>query len=172
MTDASPAPAGPEVLWHVTMSADGFIAGPDDEMDWLPTGGLANPVAAGTAARVGAVLCGRRTWDMGNGPNGSGKVYGGAFDGPIFVMTRGAARGPNFLTGDLRAAVGTALAAAGGRDLLLLGAGLARSCVAVGLVDRLVLHVAPVLLGRGIRLYEGAERVALRGEVANLRYTF
>src|SRR4051812_42957882 len=116
-----------EVIWHVTMSVDGFVAGPNHEMDWMPGNGLANPVAAEVARSIGAVLCGRRLWDLGGGPNGTGKVYG-SFDGPFFVMTRGEAREPNFLTGDLRTAVGTALAAAEGRNLLVIGANLASSC--------------------------------------------
>ncbi|WP_238018587.1 dihydrofolate reductase family protein [Dactylosporangium sp. AC04546] len=170
------------VLWHVTMSLDGFIAGPRHEMDWMPDNEAENPVVPAVIASVGAVLCGRNTWDLVEGPrerDGAGAVYGGQFDGPVFVMTHRPEPGGPYLSGDLKTAVGTALAAAGGRDLLLIGAGLARTCVAAGLVDRLVVHVAPILLGEGVRLYEAVDRAPLRlveesraGQYVNLEYNF
>ena len=59
--------------------------------------------------------------------------------------------GVTFLTGDIGEAVATALAAAGGRNLEILGADLAGQCLRRGLVDEILVYVLPVLLGDGIR---------------------
>jgi dihydrofolate reductase len=58
-----------------------------------------------------------------------------------------------FLSGDVRDAVATALAAADGRDLLVLGANVADQCLEAGRVDEILIHVAPELLGDGVRLF-------------------
>ena len=55
------------------------------------------------------------------------------------------------LTGDIGAAVGTALDAAGGKDLEILGADVAGQCLQRGLVDEILVYVVPVLLGDGVR---------------------
>ena len=69
-----------------------------------------------------------------------------------------------FLTQDLATAVATAQVAAGNRDVGIFGASLTRQCLLAGLLDELVIHLAPVLLGDGVRLYggEGDPPVALR----------
>jgi dihydrofolate reductase len=58
-----------------------------------------------------------------------------------------------FLSCDVKEAVGTAVDAAAGRDVVLLGAHIARQCVVAGLVDELLVHVTPTLLGDGVRLF-------------------
>jgi dihydrofolate reductase len=87
--------------------------------------------------------------------------------------------GITLLSCDVAEAVETALAAADGRDLVLFGGAIGRQCVQRGLLDELYVHVAPVLLGDGVRLFEapGDEPVALErihdgdpGRVADLRY--
>jgi dihydrofolate reductase len=59
--------------------------------------------------------------------------------------------GVTFLTGDVGEAVATALEAAGGKNLEILGADLAGQCLQRGLVDEILVYVIPVLLGDGIR---------------------
>ncbi|HEY5785472.1 MAG TPA: dihydrofolate reductase family protein, partial [Microlunatus sp.] len=59
--------------------------------------------------------------------------------------------GVTFLTGTLAAAVATARAAAGGKDLEILGADLASQCLQLGLVDEVLVYVLPVLQGDGVR---------------------
>ncbi|TDE02576.1 dihydrofolate reductase family protein [Jiangella asiatica] len=156
-----------EVLWHVTMSVDGFIAGPDDDMDWVfeqPRPQADDDVVQ----RVGAVLSGRRSYDVGQRDAGkaNAEVFEGAWSGPEFVLTTHPPAGDpsrTFLSGDVRDAVATALAAADGRDLLVIGADVALQCVEAALVDELLVNVAPLLLGDGVRLYggPGRERVDL-----------
>ena len=67
-----------------------------------------------------------------------------------------------FVTGGIEAAAEQARAVAGGQDVLLAGGvSIAQQALAAGLVDEVVLHVTPVLLGRGVRLF-GPGQVSLR----------
>jgi dihydrofolate reductase len=169
-----------KVLWHVTMSLDGFIAGPDDSMDWMS--GYATTLADEVVRTTGAVLAGRRGYELGS--ERGAKAYGGAWTGPIFVLTHHPpATSPDpsitFLSDGIRAAVATGLAAAGGGNLVLFGASIARQGVEHGLVDEVLVHLVPVLLGDGLRLLElpggrpvTLERVGLgqSGQVTDLRF--
>ena len=75
--------------------------------------------------------------------------------GPFFVLTHEPPDPPDagvtFLSGDIGAAVTTALDAAGGKNLEILGADVAGQCLRRGLVDEILVYVMPVLLGDGIR---------------------
>lgn len=77
------------VLVHATMSLDGLIAGPDDAMDWVFE--YVEPSAADDEVikTTGAMLAGRRSYDVGKRDAGkeSGAPYGGAWTGPVFVLT-------------------------------------------------------------------------------------
>jgi dihydrofolate reductase len=144
------------------MSLDGFIAGPDDAMDWIfdfmaPNG----PAQAETAAATGAMLVGRRTDEVGSrmdasqerGASTSDDGY--PFSGSVFVLTHNPPDPPEpdvtYLTGDISEAVATALDAAGGKNVQVLGADVASQCLGRGLVDEIEVYVLPVLLGDGIR---------------------
>jgi hypothetical protein len=76
------------VICHHTMSVDGFIAGPDDSMEWVFSYGEATTLADGTMGRIGAILAGRRWYELAlerwDGVDG---IYGGAYEGPVFVLT-------------------------------------------------------------------------------------
>ena len=141
------------------MSLDGFIAGPGDSMDFGDGRALADFVApddfAEVASATGAMLVGRRTWEVGARMEAEkpGSVdY--PFSGPMFLLTHRPLEPPNpqvtILTGDIDAAVATALDAAGGKNLELLGADVAGQCLQRGLVDEILVYVLPVLLGDGI----------------------
>jgi dihydrofolate reductase len=144
-----------KVVWHVTMSLDGFIAGPGDAMDWVFRYVGPNPVADEVIARTGALLIGHRTYR--GAKTEAGKPYGGAWSGPMFVLTRDdpstAAPGFTFVRGDLTSVVAAAKAAAGTKDLVIFGANTAQQCLAAGLVDEILIHLAPLMLGDGIRLF-------------------
>src|SRR5256886_7524911 len=150
-----------KVLWHVTMSLDGFIAGPDDGMDWIARFADPNPVVDQVIQTIGAVLSGRRSYDVGRRPGlppEFRKVYGGAWNGPVFVLTHHAPDDEEdatitFLSGDIRSAVATALRAAEGKDLLIIGADLARQCIEAGVIYGILRQVAPHLVGRGVPLF-------------------
>ncbi len=106
-------------------------------------------------ASTGAVLGGRRGYDA----DPDARPYGGAWSGPIFVLTSHPGDAPpspdvTFLSCDIGDAVEKALAAAGGKNVELLGANIARQCATRGLVDELYVHLAPVMLGDGVRVFE------------------
>ena len=144
-----------KVVVNRSMSLDGFIAGPGDAMDWV--GEFIEPDAVGEiAAATGAMLVGRRTHEVGKRMQAAQPDSGDyPFDGPIFVLTHRPPDPPDpgitFLSGDIGEAVATALDAAGGKDLEILGADVASQALRRGLVDEILVYVTPVLLGDGIR---------------------
>jgi dihydrofolate reductase len=144
------------------MSLDGFIAGPGGAQDWV-FDFISNdaPWQREAAAATGAMIVGRRTVEVGErmeasndrGTASRGEEY--PFYGPIFVLTHQPPAPPDpdvtYLSGDIGEAVATALAAAGGKDLQILGADVAGQCLRRGLVDEITVYVLPVLLGDGTR---------------------
>src|SRR5215469_3005115 len=162
-----------KVVVNRAMSLDGFIAGPGDAQDWI-FDFMANnePWQKEAAAATGAMLIGRRTVEVGErmeasdqrGTESRGEGY--PFYGPIFVLTHQPPDPPDpevtYLTGDIGEAVATALAAAGGKDLQILGADVAAQCLRRGLVDEIVVQVLPVLLSDGIHFSApGLDRIDL-----------
>jgi len=146
-------------ICHHTISLDGYIAGPDDAMDWAFAHGRPTALADETMKRLGATLAGRRWYELAKERwNGVAGIYGGAYAGPVFVLTHSA---PNegadprirFISDGIERAVATAQSAAGEKDVGIFGASLSRQCVNARLLDEIVLHVAPVLLGGGVRLF-------------------
>lgn len=152
---------------YIASSLDGFIAGPGDDLSWLP-GADGEPVdEAGRHAEaitydaflgeVGALLLGRRTWDVVSGFEGWG--YG---DRPVLVATTRPLQPPRPTVrpvgGDVSALVQAARAAAGDGDVYLDGGALIRQALDAGLVDELVLTLVPVVLGEGHPLFAGAGR--------------
>ena len=149
-----------KVVVNRCMSLDGFIEGPGHSMDWGGGRALADFVApddfAEVAAATGAMLVGRRTWEVGDrmAAEEPGSIdY--PFSGPMFLLTHRPLDPPNpdvrILSGDIGEAVAVALAAAGDKDLEILGADVAGQCLRRGLVDEFLVYVMPVLLGDGIR---------------------
>jgi dihydrofolate reductase len=143
--------------------------------------------------RVGATVMGRRMFSGGSGPWAGDPNANGwwgdepPFGHPVFVLTHHA-REPlelegttfTFVTGGIESALEQAQAAAGGKDVLVAGGGsAAEQYVAAGLVDELQLHIVPLFLGDGVRLFErlGADppaleqaRVLSSPTVTHLRY--
>ena len=151
-----------KVVVNRAMSLDGFIAGPGDAQDWIFDFMVNDaPWQKEAAAATGAMLVGRRTVEVGErreadqerGTESKGEGY--PFSGPVFVLTHRPPDPPDpdvtYLSGDIAEAVATALDAAGGKDLQILGADVAGQCLRRGLVDEILVNVLPVLLGDGIR---------------------
>lgn len=138
-----------------------------------------NDVVEAAVARWGAVVMGRKMWSGGSGPWEDDPRADGWWGGeppfrvPVFVLTHHA-REPEvkastpieFVTAGIEVALGRALAAAGSRDVLVAGgASVAQQALATGLADELQLHVAPVLLGGGVRLFtDGVTATTLERE--------
>ena len=152
---------------YVTVSVDGYAAGPGDDLSrlhrWLDDAAPpdADPVAAELVERfrrAGAIVFGRRTWNAGQEPWGDDDV----FSSPVFVMTH-ESRPPEakndtvftFMSGEPIVALEAAQAAAGDDEVVIMGSPrTAQQFLRDGLVDELLLHVVPVLLGGGIRLFD------------------
>ena len=165
------------LIYSATMSLDGFIAGPGGDMQWLTkhlTG--ANPDADSLMDDIGALLVGANT-NSGDDPNaGTDKegAFGGEYAGPVVVLTHnppegwdadgGAGYGVRYAT-DLDSAVALSKELAGdSRYVNVLGADVARQLIEVGELDEVLMFVAPVLLGDGVRMFEhpGGTEVGLR----------
>lgn len=161
----------------LSLSLDGFVTGPDpDEVQPLGTGGdMLRPggerwMVDEVLAFSGAVVTGRRMYDH---------VHGGGeeppFKMPVFVSThrprevRVAGATTFTFVSDVASAVAQAKAAAGDKDVYIgSGASTADQALRLGLVDELNLHVEPVLLGSGTRLFAQVGRNPIRLERARL----
>ena len=174
------------VFVHTMMSLDGFIAGPDDDMSWVlrHAGNMPGAIVDEVIARTGAVLAGRRVYEVGRRmqrPEARG-LFEGRWRGPHFILTHAPPTDESdpshtFLSGDVRDAVARALTAADGRDVLALGANVVDQCLGAGLVDEILMHLVPELVGDGVRLFDDPTlRASLKtldvsasGELVNLR---
>jgi dihydrofolate reductase len=183
---------------HISISADGFVAGPDQSEenplgvggeglhDWIvplaawrdmhdKEGGEVNPssrIVEEARENIGAGLMGRNMF----GPIGGGDWGDGTWTGwwgddppyhcPVFVVTHHP-RDPvqmeggttyHFVTDGIESALARAKEAAGGKDVMLWGgAQVINQYLAAGLLDVLELHVVPVLLGGGARLFDNLD---------------
>ncbi|QPP10202.1 dihydrofolate reductase [Streptomyces bathyalis] len=183
-----------KVVLDVSVSLDGFTAGPNvreaEPMgdggerlhEWMagsgPEGAIDAAVRREVDAAVGAAVIGRRTFDLGLGPWG-GTPWPGV---PSFVVTHRTredlvgGNGGTFVFDGMRTAVERAREAAGGKDVLVLGADVARQLLTAGLLDEVHIHLVPILLGGGTPLFAGeraqlaAEGRAVSGAVTHLRF--
>jgi dihydrofolate reductase len=176
------------VLAGFTMSLDGFIADPDDNTENLfdyfnsgdieyafPGGKMAVRLSPASAMvmrdiwqRVGAIVVGRRMFDIAHGWGGSHPL-----NAPVFVVSHSIPEGwPRddapftFVTGvadGVESAIEQAKKVAGEKMVIVAGANVAQQAFKAGLVDELELDLVPVLLGRGIRAFEylGVEPIKL-----------
>ncbi len=165
------------LIYSVTMSLDGFIAGPGGDMSWMTEYLEPDPAVDDLIGEIGALLVGRRTFggdDPYRGTERAGKAFGGGWEGPQFVLTHHAPDAPVpgvTFVGDLEEAVTAAKAAAGDRYVNILGAAVAKQCLDKGLVDELFVGIAPVLLGDGVRLFDQPGGAHVRLERTGLSRT-
>jgi dihydrofolate reductase len=150
-----------KVLYSATMSLDGFIAGPGGDMSWLTEHIGPNPTVDELIGNIGALLVGNRTF-RGDDPHRGdaekeGKPFGGGWSGPQFVLTHNAPDttppGVTFVS-DLHSGVNAARAAAGEKYVNVLGASVAQQCLDAGVLDEILVCIAPVLLGDGVRVFD------------------
>jgi dihydrofolate reductase len=158
-----------KVLYSATMSLDGFIAGARGDMSWMTEYlGDLGPAGAEVARATGSILAGRTTFggdDPNRGTDAEGP-FGGTWSGPTFVLTHRAPAEPVAgitFVGELYEAVAAAKEAAGDKYVNVLGADVARQCLEAGLLDEILMFVAPILLGDGCRVFDhpGGTRVKL-----------
>jgi dihydrofolate reductase len=165
------------VFYRVAASLDGFIAGPNGEIDWI----VPDPTVdfASLYAGVDTVLLGRRTYEMTLQPGAPAWPAGWRIY--VYSRTLDAAQhaGVTVVSGDIGATI-AALRSEPGHDIWLFGGGsLFASLLAAQLVDRIDVAVMPVLLGAGTPLVSaGAPRSRLiltrsttsPGSIVNLSY--
>jgi dihydrofolate reductase len=167
-----------KLLYSATMSLDGFIAGAGGDMSWLSAYvGDSSPASEpgsgldveSLMSDIGALLIGHRTF-TGDDPNkgtDSEGAFGGKWHGPSVVLSHAPAPGDLdddvTFASDLATAVDLAKQAAGDRYVNVLGANVAEQCLRAGLLDEILVIIAPVLLGDGTRLFQhaGGTNVAL-----------
>lgn len=150
------------LLYSATVSLDGFMAGPGGDMQWLIEHLGPNPMVDGLVPHIGALLVGRRTFD-GDDPHRDTEQEGafeGTWHGPQVVLTHRPPRQPvsdvEFVD-DLGRAVAAARRAAGTLAYVnILGGDVGRQCLAAGVVDEIMVCVAPVLLGDGVPFFSPA----------------
>ncbi len=209
-----------KVTVEITMSLDGFVAGPNQTLEeplgagggdlhqwafaaasWREAHGLSggetnadSDVIDEALERTGATIMGRRMFSGGAGPwedDPNPDAWWGdepPFRHPVFVLTHHAREAVTkqggttftFVTGGIEAALEQARAAAGDRDVAVAGgASAVQQYLAGGLLDELQLHVVPLLLGDGVRLFDGLgtdppeleqTRVIASPTVTHLRY--
>jgi dihydrofolate reductase len=147
-----------KVIIHATMTLDGYIARPDDTIDWAFKFG-ADEMVDEIMREIGAVVMGNRGFREGT-MDESTLPYGGMLKVPQFVVTH-EVREPVTIGGlsftfidDIEQAVEQARAAAGEKSVTLLGASIDQQCLRAGLVDETMIHLVPVLLDEGVRLFD------------------
>jgi dihydrofolate reductase len=172
------------VVAGMTVSLDGFVADRDDGVDelfrWYDNGDVAIPMpgsdmvfhtteASAAYLRdlmrdVGAVVSGRRLFDITDGWGGSHP-----FGVPVVVVTHHVPEGwPRadapftFVTDGVASAIDQAARIAGDGIVAVGGASLAQQCLDLGLLDELLLDLAPVVLGDGIRFFEHLAHAPVR----------
>jgi dihydrofolate reductase len=173
-----------KVMTSLSMSLDGFIAGPNDDVQqvfaWMMSGDTAIPVQGGrmvlkvsaqsaelieeALSTTGAMVAGRRMFDI-------AKAWGGnPPHAPCFIVTHTVPQewvkqgSPfTFVTDGVESAIRQAKQAAKDKNVAIATASLTQQCLKAGLLDEIHIDLAPVLLGAGIRLFEhlGAEPIEL-----------
>ena len=197
-----------KVVYSLSTSLDGYVAGPDDGpenglgtrggehiFDWYWSGddqigdsGLFSPEGANRAvvqqmiAESGAMVSGRRTWDITNGWGGSHPFPGMGIvlltHNPPETIPQGDSE-IRVVTSGIEEAVAVAQELAGERTVSFAGASAGKQALAAGLVDEILVNVAPILLGGGVRMFDVFDGDSIRLEpiatipgphVTHLRY--
>jgi dihydrofolate reductase len=157
----------------MSMSLDGFIAGPNESLDnglgdgghrlheWTLSEDGPGPINGKVIEEfmsTGAVVAGRGTFEPAGGWGGD--HHGGV---PIFILSRSqpdteASRRPLVTyVADIGAAMARAKEAAGDKNVLVHGAAVAQLALAAGVLDELEIHLVPVLFGQGRRLFDNLD---------------
>lgn len=176
-----------KITCDITVSVDGFAAGPDQRLEeplgdggerlhrWMFEEREANAEAIAKITSAGAYIMGRHMFGPDRGPSWNPDWTGWwgeepPYHAPVFVLTHHPRESVvmkggttfHFVTGGIEAALDRARAAAGERDVAIAGgASTVNQYLAAGLLEELRLHVAPVVLGAGERLFEGVGDLAL-----------
>ncbi len=164
-----------KVRTYIAMSFDGFIAGPDDDLSWLGEPPETLPEQGvhfdGFIAQMGAMLMGRRTFDVVLGFGGPWP-YG---DLPILVATHRdlpehAPTTAQSASGSIDVLLDQALKLAEGKDIYVDGGEMIRQVVTARRLDEAIVTVFPTLLGKGHALFAGLEAYHTMQFAGNVPY--
>jgi dihydrofolate reductase len=159
-----------KVIVNLTMSLDGYVAGPNVQMeepmgeggealhDWMFDSEHPDP-EADLFTNAGAVIIGGRTFDLGDSHWGENPPYHMPcfilYSEPRETITKEGGTTYTFVTDGIESALTQAQAAAGDKDIVIMGgANAAQQFINAGLVDELHIHLAHMLLGGGTRLFD------------------
>ncbi len=164
-----------KITFNMSVSLDGFVAGPNDEVDrlfgWYFSGDTEVPVQEGrfvlkvspesakllkeSQRTTGAMVAGRRMFNVAQGWGGTPPFA------PCFIVTHtvpqewGKEGSPfTFVTDGVESAIRQAKKAAGDKDVVVATAKIMQQCLKLGLLDEIAFDLVPILLGNGIRLFE------------------
>lgn len=160
-----------KVCFGMIASLDGFISDRHGKLDKLYESFKPNDEINEVMANTGAVVMGRRTYDMADDPDAYADNY--EFQVPIFVLTHHLpAKHPKendnltitFVADGIESAVRMAKAAAGERDVVVLGADVGQQALRANLVNELQIAIAPLLLGTGTRMFDHLEDIEIHLE--------
>lgn len=164
-----------KVFLDISMSLDGFIAGRDEDVkplhEWIldfKTGIFKkSEVLNELFDRTGAIVAGRRVYELTSGWGGNHPIHGV----PMYVLSHDVPENVpqgatefTFVSEGIEVAVRKAKRSAGDKDVYVLGgAAVAQQCLQASLLDEIHVHIAPVLLTEGIRLFDhiGSETIQL-----------
>lgn len=149
------------VTLHMVASLDGFIAKHDNSVSWLERGSVYETGASLSEEEIASFLKSIDCYVMGSRTYEHALELGWPYgDTPVVVVTSRelpqATKSVQFYSGDLRTLVDMELAPRYRNIWLVGGAMLCRHFLSLGLVDEIKLTVAPVLLGEGLRLFNGS----------------
>jgi dihydrofolate reductase len=152
-----------KVIYFLAASLDGFIARVDGSVDWLKTDDLeeAGDELKEFAASVDTVLFGRKTWEKGLELDPSGDSFAG-YTNYVFSRTPRESEKPNviFVNSDPAEFV-QKLTEEEGKNIWLMGGGeLAAALLDAGLIDEIILSIQPVILGKGIPMFDNPDEFA------------
>ena len=158
------------VIYDKSMSLDGFMAGANVRLeaglgddgerlhDWAFQDEYGKETLDREIARLGAVICGRRTYDMSiqywgaDGPTGEARV-------PLFVLSHSVPDdvpngGVYTFVDDAETALASARETASDKNISLMGGEVGRQYLRAGVVDEISVHLVPVLFGSGTRMFD------------------
>jgi dihydrofolate reductase len=165
-----------KLIAEFTMSLDGFIAGADDDVrpifGWyssgdtdfhVPGSSMVFKVSSASAELlrrdwdlIGAIVTGRRDFDVSEAWGGSSPL-----GVPIFIVTHTVPQEWDkegtpftFVTDGVESAIEKARQVAGDKNIGISGSTIVQQCLKAGLLDELQIHLVPILLGTGIRLFD------------------
>ena len=151
-----------KVTYGAACSLDGFITGPNGEIDWLHFSPDVSTLMTEYLGRVDTVLMGRKTWEVANAMPKDGAPEMPGVESFVFSRSLAAVPSPARLVTEDAGDFVRALKRREGKEICLLGGGeLARSLLAAGVVDEVGLNIHPVLLGSGTPFFRDAGRIRL-----------